>query len=541
MQWHYSDRFLQKILFLLAFLLLAPALLIHLGLNPFFAVNDEAIRALVALEMYLSGDYVTPTLAGDLYYYKPPFFNWMVVGVSVLSGGFSEWSLRLTSVLSLLGFMALIYYYNRKHFSRSQALLLPLMVLTSGRILFFDSFLGLIDIAHAAVIYWLFMVVYHQYHKSNYRRLFLASYLLAAIAFMMKGFPAIVFQGITLLVFFAYHKDWKRFFSLSHFGGILLFAILIGGYYFIYLRNNALSLPELFAPLFDQSTQRTGVQHGLWKTLTHLFLFPFELLYHFAPWTLLVVFLFRKGLWKEISSRPYLKYISLIFLANILVYWVSPGVFPRYFFMFLPLLFPLFLHFYLIEKEAAKAGTNKGRLFKIFSVFFIVLAGLLLIGIPILPLQEAFENIPHLWLKTLPVWLLLLLVYFLMIRRPQHQLLSLIVILLGFRIIFNFLVLPDRASRQMKYKIGIEGLTEMAEGHSLFIYRDNYLLAESDLFYITNERQEILTRKMADFPSEALYIVDDRQWDPEKFEEVYQYACKWYDRPVRLCKLKQMD
>lgn len=491
--------------------------------------------------MYLSGDYVTPTLSGELYYYKPPFFNWMVVGISLLSGAFSECSLRLTSVLSLMGFMALIYYYNRKHFGRSQALLLSLMVLTSGRILFFDSFLGLIDIAHAAVIYWLFMVVFHQYQRSNFHFLFFASYFLAAIAFMMKGFPAIVFQGITLLVFFAYHKDWKRFFSLSHLGGMMVFALLIGGYYFVYLRNNALSLPELFAPLFDQSTQRTGVQHGFWKTLIHLFLFPFEFLYHFAPWTLLVVFLFRKGLWKEIAAHPYLKYISLVFLANISVYWVSPGVFPRYFFMFLPLLFPLLMHFSHTEKEASTAGSPRGRTSRIVAYTFVILTGLLMAGIPLLPLLSAFRNIPELWLKTLPLWLLLIPVYLLMIRRPRLRFLSLIIILLGFRIIFNFLVLPERAAGQMKYKEGVLGLTQKAKGKELYIYKNNCLLQESDLFYITNERQEILRRKESDFPADALYIVDDRQWDPERFEEVYQYACKWYDRPVRLCKLKQVE
>ena len=209
--------------------------------------------------------------------------------------------------------------------------------------------------------------------------------------------------------------------------------------------------------------------------------------------------------------------------------------------MFLPLLFPLFLHFYLTEREAAKAGKTHGRLFKSFSVFFIVLAGLLLTGVPILPLQEAFEHIPQLWLKTLPVFLLMIPVYLLMIRRPGLRFLSLIIILLGFRIVFNFLLLPERAAGQMKYKDGVLGLTRAAAGMDLYIYKDNYLLQQSDLFYITNERQEILRSAYSGFSSEALYIVDDRQWDPELFEEVYQYACKWYDRPVRLCKLKQVD
>ena len=169
------------------------------------------------------------------------------------------------------------------------------------------------------------------------------------------------------------------------------------------------------------------------------------------------------------------------------------------------------------------------------------MAGLLMAGIPFLPLFPAFGNIPDLWLKTLPVWLLLLPVYLLMVRRAKLRFLSLIIILLGFRIVFNFLLLPERAAGQMKYKDGVLGLTRAAAGKDLYIYKDNYLLQQSDLFYITNERQEILRSAYSDFSSEAFYIVDDRQWDPELFKEVYQYACKWYDRPVRLCKLKQVD
>ena len=50
----------------LAAILALPALLIHLPLNPF--LEDEAIRATVALEMQYSGNYIVPTINGDFYY-----------------------------------------------------------------------------------------------------------------------------------------------------------------------------------------------------------------------------------------------------------------------------------------------------------------------------------------------------------------------------------------------------------------------------------------------------------------------------------------
>ena len=68
------QRFFSNTLWvILACLLLLPALLINLGLMTF--IDDEAIRALVALEMKWSGNFITPTLHGEYYYNKPPLFN----------------------------------------------------------------------------------------------------------------------------------------------------------------------------------------------------------------------------------------------------------------------------------------------------------------------------------------------------------------------------------------------------------------------------------------------------------------------------------
>ena len=55
-----------KFLYLLAILIIFPALLINMGL---LTLNeDEAIRALVALEMKYSGNLIVPTLNNTYYY-----------------------------------------------------------------------------------------------------------------------------------------------------------------------------------------------------------------------------------------------------------------------------------------------------------------------------------------------------------------------------------------------------------------------------------------------------------------------------------------
>ncbi|MDV7402029.1 glycosyltransferase family 39 protein, partial [Arthrospira platensis SPKY1] len=101
--------------------LLAPALLINLGLMTL--IDDEALRAWVALEMQLSDNYIVPTVHGDFYYKKPPLYNWLLLGVFWLTGSMEEWAIRLPTVCFLLLYCGTIYYFVWRHFSHELAFL----------------------------------------------------------------------------------------------------------------------------------------------------------------------------------------------------------------------------------------------------------------------------------------------------------------------------------------------------------------------------------------------------------------------------------
>ena len=189
----------------LTLVMLIPALLINLGLMPF--IDDEAIRALVALEMDLSGNYIVPTMNGEYYYNKPPLFNWLLLLYFKLFSEYSEFASRFATVISLLGYGATVFYFFKKHFDTKVAFINALLLITCGRILFFDSMLGLIDITFSWVTFVAFMWVYHFYEKEKWYALFVGTYVLTAAGFLMKGLPSVVFQGFTLLTFLIYKKD----------------------------------------------------------------------------------------------------------------------------------------------------------------------------------------------------------------------------------------------------------------------------------------------------------------------------------------------
>ncbi|MFW5820507.1 MAG: ArnT family glycosyltransferase [Bacteroidota bacterium] len=204
----------KSFLFFYLLILIIPALFINLGFMPL--ILDEATRANVALEMMYSGNYMVPTINGEFYYNKPPLFNWIQIIFMKLTGSTSELSLRLPVVLSLIFFSLTIYQTQKREGGRVVALFSALAFLTCGRILIYDSLRGLIDITFSWVIYLMFWTIYTYGKRKKFLALFIITYVLAALAFLMKGLPALVFLGITLLAYFTYTRQFIKLFSLAH-------------------------------------------------------------------------------------------------------------------------------------------------------------------------------------------------------------------------------------------------------------------------------------------------------------------------------------
>lgn len=510
-----------------AILLLFPALLINLGLHTF--IDDEAIRSLVALEMKLSGNYITPTLNGEYYYNKPPLYNWFLLIFFTLAGQFNEYTARIATVFCLLGYAATIFYYSRKHFDFKTAVLNAFALITCGRILFWDSMLGLIDIGFSWAIFTSFMVIYHRFIKGNYWALFLLSYLLTALGFLMKGLPAVVFQGFTLLAFFVYQKRFWKLFSIQHIAGGLLFVIIVGSYYLIYNEYNSLS--NVFTTLFTESSRRTAVRFGIERTVLHLFTFPFEMIYHFLPWSLFIFYLIRKDILKILQKNEFITYNLLIFFANILVYWTSVEVFPRYLLMHAPLLFSVFLYLHQINENENSITFRIIDRFLLIVLIIIALASFAPLFLP------QTQNASFLILKTGSIGLALLIITFLYQRWKAERLLLIVLFLLVFRIEFNWFVLPDRNANDL----GDECRRTSMEIGKTFADQPLYLYKETQLqttnsFYLTNTRQSIVRKDtLGDKP---LYILDPAKYSAVPYEKMGELKLRHDTLIFHIVKLK---
>lgn len=508
-----------RILYIIIGLLLLPALLINLGEVVF--IDDEGIRSLVAQEMMWRGEYLVPTLHGDVYLNKPPLYNWILIVNFWLWGEVSEWTARFPTVVALIGFAITAYYWSKDVLGKRLAFVHALTVVTCGRMLFWDSMLGLIDVTFSWVIFaqinWLCYFV----SQKKWWKAFLPAYLLCAVGFMMKGLPAIAFTGFTIISLLLWHRSFKKLFSLAHIVSGLICLLLLA-FYYVPL-SGELDISLVFERIFVESGKRTAVNYAWTDTLAHLLAFPFEMFYHFLPWTLLVIFMFRRDMIAQLRKQPMVGGWAIAFLANLPLYWLSPNVYPRYLLMLFPLLFGIGLYFYQLSVQDRKKMV---RWFHYGISSLILLAGLV---IPFAPLHPDTAIVEYRWFWSIGCFLVFLLIIWLGKEDSKHfdwrsskagllqqSLPSFVAVLLLLRIVFNVFILPPRAvsdvrGARLKTEANAIGEKYKASGEKLAVF--GYTGMEpATSFYLQKAYGKIIPRHFKGIKSDVHYILNQDQY-----------------------------
>ena len=482
-------------------ILLPFALFLNIGLMPL--ISDEPTRAIVTLEMILSGNYITPTINGEFYYNKPPLFNWILAGFVHMSGRQDEFIFRLPTVISLILTGITVFIMSRKSLGRFYAIIAGLMLVTSARILFWDSFQGLIDITYALLTLGSFFALYQFSFRQKYLLMFIITYALAAGGFLMKGIPSVAFQGISLLIWMLHEKTVRKLFSFQHLAGIAVFLLITGTYYAVYLQTN--SLQDVFSTLLDQSNRINDKEGTLLSWFSHLFIFPFEMVYEFAPWTLLLLLLFDRKVRNQIFDQKFFRFCLLIFLSNIIIYWVSADMRPRYLFMLFPLLF------IILTKAYKEASTLKTRMFRFINSILLAMTVLASFSLLIYPFWKETMNFSGVRAITLLLFLIAGLASYASVKLPQFRLWLLVIVLISVRTGFNAFNLPARYNSypDAGYRQGEITAGQLSKGYDLLILGDTPFNHDAS-FYISREHGSIVRRTWEISDKRTCYITDEK-------------------------------
>ena len=108
--------------------------LTSLGARDFWA-PVESRYAEIARIMFARGEWVVPTVNGEIYTDKPILFFWLVLVGSNLAGSVNEWVVRLPSALSAVGLVLTVYFLGRQLFTPRIGFMAAVIIATSVRVL----------------------------------------------------------------------------------------------------------------------------------------------------------------------------------------------------------------------------------------------------------------------------------------------------------------------------------------------------------------------------------------------------------------------
>lgn len=398
--------------------------------------GEEPRRAIVSIEMLKSGNYLIPHIYDEIYYNKPPVYNWLIAA-SMFLFGTGEWAARLPGALSFILIGLVIYLFSRKYLNKETALLCALAFLSSADLLFYGSvYAAEIDLFYALVVVLQALLIFWYGEREEWLKMFVFSYLLAAVGTLTKGIPSIAFQALTLVGFLLVNKRFLKLFTWQHLVGIVSFLIPVLGYLYIFSLNE-----DLFAFLsqqFKEASQRTGNESALVELLKAVINFPLLLIEKLFPWSLMSIFMVYRPVRKMIWENRLLRFSLVFILSNVIIYWTAPNLKVRYVYMFFPFLILLFM------APLEVVNWDKWKWARVPR--YLLLIGTVALGpaVAVLPFVLKVESYLVIVLSLVLSVIGLLLAYWYIKYKNTNQVLWIVVaVLFVGRLAYNIIVMPE--------------------------------------------------------------------------------------------------
>jgi 4-amino-4-deoxy-L-arabinose transferase-like glycosyltransferase len=235
----------------LLFALLAALLLFRLGHVPLIG-PDEPRYARVAVEMYRSGDLVTPTLQGQPWLEKPPLYYWLAAAAFAVLGE-TETAARLPSVLATLLLVTATLIVGARLYGPEAGLhagfaaaLAPL-IFVYGRAAAMDMLLAATVTGAVALFGLRLLGLAGRYAVP-------AAWGLMALATLAKGPLGFLLPGLIVAAYILATRQWSLLREVLSPAGIAVFVLVAGPWYLLVGADQGRAFVDVF--LLNHNLQR---------------------------------------------------------------------------------------------------------------------------------------------------------------------------------------------------------------------------------------------------------------------------------------------
>jgi len=348
--------------------------LFALGTRDFWAPVEPRYGEIVRV-MFLKGEWIVPTINGDLYTDKPILYFWLALLASKLAGAVSEWTVRLPAALGGVGMVLTTYGLGRDFFSARVGFVTALVLATCVRVIWEARW------AHIDAFFCFFFILAIYFgarallRKGRPNEILLA-YACMALATLAKGLIGIVLPGLLFSAYVLARRDWHLIADAKLPFGVLIFlAITAPWFYLIQQATDGRWLADfIYIHHLQRFTAGAGHRQPFYYYLTTL---PVD----FMPWTVFAVaalFAFRDC--RKAWADPYIQFFLLWFIVVFIFFSLSDTKRDLY---LMPLLPPLALFVGNFIDVLAAGRWTHDALYRWLPMIFFLLVALIALGFPL--------------------------------------------------------------------------------------------------------------------------------------------------------------
>jgi 4-amino-4-deoxy-L-arabinose transferase-like glycosyltransferase len=364
------------------------------GLGSVELKHEEPRRALPAVHMLASGDWLVPRVGNQPYLRKPPMLQWLIGFSFLVTGSKSEWAVRLPSALATLVLALTIGGLATHWLGTSGALLAAIFFLTNLAILETGRLAELeavyIAFSGIGLVIWAF----NWLRGTRGWRLWWLPALFLALAMLTKGPTHLIFFYGVVIPVLVFSKDLRSLAHPAHWIGLLFIAgsfiawalpcsLAVGA-------HNPTSIWQFWIHQLTSRAAGSETQH--FHLAAWLLSLPMTLK-NFLPWTPFLIFLWpRKALARTSSeridsgltrTRAWFLGARFGMVATCAAMSLLPNGSPRY-------IYPLFvvpcllLAQVLVADQPIALGKRALQLWKTINTLLLLLTGLAILSVPFL-------------------------------------------------------------------------------------------------------------------------------------------------------------